>query len=197
MGTTVATNALLERKGEPTVLVVTRGFRDALRIATQARPRLFDMHIVLPDMLYERVIEACERIGAQGDVIEPLDETAIAVELRNAHAQGLRSCAIAFLHGYRYVQHELTAAEIARAVGFTQVSVSHEVSALMRFVPRGDTTVLDAYLSPVLRRYCDLLTSFMCRACRISCKVRADWPRRQHFAAKTRCCRGPRGASSA
>jgi 5-oxoprolinase (ATP-hydrolysing) len=161
MGTTVATNALLERKGERTVLVVTRGFRDALRIATQARPRLFDMRIVLPDMLYERVIEASERIGAHGDVIEPLDQVALAAELRHARGQGLGSCAIAFLHGYRHVQHELIAAEIAQALGFTQVSVSHEVSALMRFVPRADTTVVDAYLSPVLRRYSDLLSSLM------------------------------------
>jgi 5-oxoprolinase (ATP-hydrolysing) len=161
MGTTVATNALLERKGERTLLVVTRGFRDALRIATQARPRLFDTHIVLPDMLYEHVIEASERIGAQGEVVEALDQAALAGELQAAYAAGFRSCAIVFMHGYRYVQHEVSAAELARALGFSQVSVSHQVSALMKFVPRGDTTVVDAYLSPILRRYSGRLTALM------------------------------------
>ncbi|MEA3176232.1 MAG: hypothetical protein QOF42_3643, partial [Gammaproteobacteria bacterium] len=161
MGTTVATNALLERKGERTLLVVTRGFRDALRIATQARPRLFDTHIVLPDMLYEHVIEASERIGAQGEVVEALDQAALAGELQAAYADGFRSCAIVFMHGYRYVQHEVSAGELARALGFSQVSVSHQVSALMKFVPRGDTTVVDAYLSPILRRYSGRLTALM------------------------------------
>jgi 5-oxoprolinase (ATP-hydrolysing) len=155
MGTTVATNALLERKGERTLLVITRGFRDALRIATQARPRLFDRHIVLPEMLYERVIEAAERIGAHGETIQALDTGALKLQLQDAYEAGLRSCAIVFLHGYRFVQHELAAAALAREVGFTQVSVSHRVSPLMKLVPRGDTTVVDAYLSPILRRYCD------------------------------------------
>jgi 5-oxoprolinase (ATP-hydrolysing) len=157
MGTTVATNALLERKGERTLLVITRGFRDALRIATQARPRLFDRHIVLPEMLYERVIEAAERVGAHGETILALDEAALRAQLEAAYAAGLRSCAIVFMHGYRYVQHELAAASIAREIGFTQVSASHRVSPLMKLVPRGDTTVVDAYLSPILRRYCDKL----------------------------------------
>jgi 5-oxoprolinase (ATP-hydrolysing) len=161
MGTTVATNALLERTGERTLLVVTRGFRDALRIATQARPRLFDRHIVLPDMLYERVIEASERIGAHGESVEPLNQAALAVQLREAYADGLRGCAIVFLHGYRYIEHEVIAAEMARAIGFTQVSVSHQVSPLMKFVPRGDTTVVDAYLSPILRRYSERLAALM------------------------------------
>src|SRR6266436_6674910 len=155
MGTTVATNALLERKGERTVLVVTRGFRDALRIATQARPRLFDRRIVLPELLYERVIEAAERVSARGEVIEPLDESALRAGLQGAFADGLRSCAIVFLHGYRYVRHERAAEDIARQIGFTQISVSHRVSPLMKLVPRGDTTVVDAYLSPILRRYVD------------------------------------------
>ena len=155
MGTTVATNALLERKGERTLLVITRGFRDALRIATQARPRLFDRHIVLPEMLYERVIEAVERVGARGELIEPLDEAALGAQLQSAFAEGLRSCAIVFLHGYRYVDHELAAEALARRIGFTQISVSHRVSPLMKLVPRGDTTVVDAYLSPILRRYVD------------------------------------------
>jgi 5-oxoprolinase (ATP-hydrolysing) len=161
MGTTVATNALLERKGERTLLVITRGFRDALRIATQARPRLFDRHIVLPEMLYERVIEAEERIGAHGETVRPLDEPALRAGMQQAFGEGLKSCAIVFLHGYRYVQHELAAASIARQVGFTQISVSHRISPLMKLVPRGDTTVVDAYLSPILRRYCDKLADLM------------------------------------
>src|SRR3984885_14668702 len=161
MGTTVATNALLERKGERTALVITRGFRDALRIATQARPRLFDRHIVLPEMLYERVIEAVERVGAHGETVRDLDAEALEAQLQSAFADGIRSCAIVFLHGYRYVHHELAAASIAGDVGFTQVSVSHRVSPLMKLVPRGDTTVVDAYLSPILRRYCDKLAGLM------------------------------------
>jgi 5-oxoprolinase (ATP-hydrolysing) len=161
MGTTVATNALLERKGERTVLVITRGFRDSLRIATQARPRLFDRRIVLPEMLYERVIEAQERVGAHGVIISRLDAAALSAQLQQAFADGLRSCAIVFLHGYRYVDHELAAASVAREIGFTQVSVSHRVNPLMKLVPRGDTTVVDAYLSPILRRYCDKLADLM------------------------------------
>src|SRR5271155_2385914 len=161
MGTTVATNALLERKGERTLLVITRGFRDALRIATQARPRLFDRRIVLPELLYERVIEAAERIGAHGEAIQTLNEAELTIELQEAYKDGLRSCAIVFLHGYRYVHHELAAASIAREVGFTQISVSHRVSPLMKLVPRGDTTVVDAYLSPTLRRYVERLAAQM------------------------------------
>jgi 5-oxoprolinase (ATP-hydrolysing) len=153
MGTTVATNALLERKGEPTVLVVTRGYRDALRIAYQNRPRLFDRHIVLPELLYTRVIEVDERIGAHGDVVRPLDEAAARRDLRTAYAAGLRSVAIVLMHGYRYSEHEATLAAIAREIGFPQVSASHAVSPMIKFVARGDTTVVDAYLSPILRRY--------------------------------------------
>jgi 5-oxoprolinase (ATP-hydrolysing) len=161
MGTTVATNALLERKGERTLLVITRGFRDALRIATQARPRLFDRQIVLPEMLYERVIEAAERVGAHGEIVLPLDSAALRAQMQAAYDDGLRSCAIVFMHGYRYVHHELAAADIAGEIGFTQVSVSHRVSPLMKLVPRGDTSVVDAYLSPILRRYCDKLAERM------------------------------------
>ncbi|WP_434048525.1 MULTISPECIES: hydantoinase B/oxoprolinase family protein [Sorangium] len=153
MGTTVATNALLERKGDRTVLVTTRGFRDALRIGYQNRPRLFDRHIALHDLLYERVIEARERVGARGEVVEPLDGAALRSALEEAFRGGIRACAVVFLHGYRYAAHEREAAAIARAVGFTQVSASHEVSPLMKLVSRGDTTVVDAYLSPILRRY--------------------------------------------
>jgi 5-oxoprolinase (ATP-hydrolysing) len=159
MGTTVATNALLERKGEPTVLVITRGFRDALRIAYQNRPRLFDRRIVLPELLYTRVIEADERIGAHGEIVQPLDAASLEAELRVAYDAGLRSCAIVLMHGYRHTAHERAAAGIARAIGFDQVSVSHEVSPLMKLVARGDTTVVDAYLSPILRRYVEQVAS--------------------------------------
>ncbi len=155
MGTTVATNALLERKGEPTALAITRGFHDALRIAYQNRPRLFDRHIVLPELLYRAAIEIDERIGAHGDVITAIDEAATRAALQQAYDSGLRSLAIVFMHGYRYSAHELIAERIARDIGFTQVSTSHKVSPLMKLVARGDTTVVDAYLSPILRRYVD------------------------------------------
>jgi len=155
LGTTVATNALLERKGEPTVLVITEGFGDALRIAYQNRPRIFERHIALPEMLYDRVIEARERIGARGEIVAALDEEAVERDLRRAHADGFRAAAVVCMHGYRYPAHEARIGEIARRLGFTQVSESHEVSPLMRLVSRGDTTVADAYLSPVLRRYVD------------------------------------------
>ncbi len=153
MGTTVATNALLERKGEPTLLVTTRGFRDALRIAYQNRPRLFDRNIVLPELLYSAVIEAQERVGADGSIVMPLDEALLKQELAAQYSSGLRSVSIVFMHGYRYTAHELAAERIAREVGFTQISVSHKTSPMMKFVSRGDTTVVDAYLSPILSRY--------------------------------------------
>ena len=161
MGTTVATNALLERKGEPTLLVTTKGFRDALRIGYQERPRIFDRHIVLPELLYSRVIEAQERVGADGTVVEPLDEAHLRERLWAAFDAGLRSVAIVFMHGYRYTAHELAAERVAREVGFTQVSVSHRVSPLMKLVGRGDTTVVDAYLSPILRRYVEQVAGEM------------------------------------
>ena len=161
MGTTVATNALLERKGEPTLLVTTRGFRDALRIAYQNRPRLFDRHIVLPELLYADVVEAQERVGAHGDVLQALDEAQLRIDLQAAHARGLRSVAVVFMHGYRFTAHEEAAARIAREAGFTQVSTSHGTSPMMKFVSRGDTTVVDAYLSPILRRYVEQVASEM------------------------------------
>ncbi|HVK31612.1 MAG TPA: hydantoinase/oxoprolinase family protein, partial [Burkholderiaceae bacterium] len=161
MGTTVATNALLERKGDRTLLVTTRGFRDALRIAYQARPKLFERHIVLPELLYERVIEAQERVGAHGDVLQPLDEAHLRERLWAAHDAGIRSVAVVFMHGYRFSAHEQAAARLARELGFTQVSASHEVSPLMKLVSRGDTTVVDAYLSPILRRYVDQVAGQM------------------------------------
>jgi 5-oxoprolinase (ATP-hydrolysing) len=153
MGTTVATNALLERKGERLLFLTTRGFRDALSIGTQNRPKIFALHIRKPSMLYDSVAEVDGRISAQGEVLTPFNAGKTRALLQQAFDRGLRAVAICFLHGYRYTQHEKQAAEIARAIGFTQISVSHHVSPLMKFVSRGDTTVVDAYLSPILRRY--------------------------------------------
>ena len=155
MGTTVATNALLERKGDRTVFVTTQGFGDTLRIGYQNRPDLFARHIVLPEMLYERVIEVSERIDAHGTLVTPLDEDGARRSLQAAYDAGIRAVAIAFVHGYRYAAHEARVAAIATDIGFQQVSVSHAVSPLMKLVSRGDTTVVDAYLSPLLRRYVD------------------------------------------
>jgi len=155
MGTTVATNALLERKGDRTVLVVTRGFADQLRIAYQNRPDIFARHIVLPQLLYEQVAEIDERVSAEGEVLRPIDLAAARRALQAAYDRGIRAAAIVFMHGYRHTAHEKAAAALARDIGFTQVSVSHEVSPLMKLVGRGDTTVVDAYLSPILRRYVD------------------------------------------
>ena len=152
MGTTVATNALLERKGDRTLLITTRGFRDALRIGYQARPKIFAKEIIKPDMLFERVIEIDERVRADGTVESAPDLAAIEPELRRAYDDGIRAAAIVFMHAYRYPEHEKRVAELARRI-FPQVSVSHEVSPLIKFVGRGDTTVVDAYLSPILRRY--------------------------------------------
>ena len=153
MGTTVATNALLERKGDRVVLAITKGFADALRIGYQNRPKLFARRIVLPSMLYERVVEIDERVDADGRVLTPLDEAGARSALEDAFSAGIRAIAIVFMHGYRFAEHERRVAEIARAVGFTQVSTSHGTSPLMKLVSRGDTTVVDAYLSPILRRY--------------------------------------------
>ena len=155
MGTTVATNALLERTGERTALAITRGFGDALRIAYQARPRLFDRHIVLPELLYSAVVEVDERITAGGEVLTAPDLDAAWAQLQALFDRGFRAIAVAFMHGYRYPAHEQAVAALAREVGFTQVSASHAVSPLIKLVGRGDTTVVDAYLSPILRRYVD------------------------------------------
>jgi 5-oxoprolinase (ATP-hydrolysing) len=157
LGTTVATNALLERKGEPTVLVITRGLADALRIGTQQRPKLFDLRIILPDPLYAEVVEVGGRFSAEGEELEPLDLTSVRESLAKVRAMGVRAAAVVCLHGYRYPQHEKAIAEVARDLGFTQVSTSHETSHLINFVNRGDTAVVDAYLSPVLRKYVDTL----------------------------------------
>ncbi|MEZ5971896.1 MAG: hydantoinase B/oxoprolinase family protein [Hyphomonadaceae bacterium] len=155
LGTTVATNALLERKGADVALAVTEGFGDALEIGTQARPHIFALHIVKPEMLQKRVIEVRERVTAGGKVLTPLDEPHARAELQRAFDEGLRAVAIACLHGWAYPAHEQRLAEIASEIGFTLVSVSSEISGLIKFVPRADTTVADAYLSPVLREYID------------------------------------------
>ncbi|MBD0312989.1 MAG: hydantoinase/oxoprolinase family protein, partial [Microcoleus sp. T3-bin5] len=158
MGTTVATNALLERKGDRTILLITKGFGDALRIGYQNRPNIFARHIVLPQMLYDRVIEVAERYSAQGEELTAVNPEFIP-SLQQAYDEGIRSCAIVFMHGYRYSEHDKQVAKIAREIGFTQISVSHEVSPLMKLVSRGDTAVVDAYLSPILRRYVEQVTS--------------------------------------
>src|SRR3954469_12211345 len=155
MGTTVATNALLERTGDRTVFVTSRGFADSLRIAYQHRPKLFVRHIELPSMLYEETLEIDERVGPHGELVRPLDRVQAEAALRGAFERGIRACAIVLMHGYRHTAHERELAALAARIGFTQISVSHRVSPLMKLVSRGDTTVADAYLSPVLRRYVD------------------------------------------
>jgi 5-oxoprolinase (ATP-hydrolysing) len=153
MGTTVATNALLERKGDRTLLLITKGFRDALRIGYQARPKIFAKHIIKPDMLYERVVEVDERVRADGTVERALDLDAARTELQRAKHDGINAVAVVLMHAYRYSDHEQKVAALARELGFEQVSASHEVSPLIKLVGRGDTTVVDSYLSPILRRY--------------------------------------------
>lgn len=157
IGTTVATNALLERRGEPTALVITSGLGDSIRIGTQQRPDIFALDIALPEMLYGHVIEAQERVSASGDIIVPLDEGRLRADLTALVRAGIKSVAIVFLHSYRFPEHERRAAAIARETGFRQVSASHDISPLIKLVPRGQTTLLDAYLSPVLNRYIESL----------------------------------------
>lgn len=159
MGTTVATNALLERKGDPTLLMITEGFTDLLRIGYQNRPALFDLNIALPEQLYQRVSTVSQRMDAEGNVIKDLDTGAALRSLKAAYDNGIRCVAIAFMHGYLNPSHEIAVAKLAHEVGFTQVSVSHETSKLIKLVARGDTTVVDAYLSPILRRYVEQVSS--------------------------------------
>lgn len=153
MGTTVATNALLERQGERVLLVTTKGFRDALAIAYQNRPKLFDLDIIKPELLHESTIEVIERMSASGETLEPLDLKSAEEHMHIAFDQGIRATAILLMHGYKYPAHEKALAKLAAKIGFTQISTSHEVSPLMKFVSRGDTTAVDAYLTPILRRY--------------------------------------------
>jgi 5-oxoprolinase (ATP-hydrolysing) len=193
MGTTVATNALLERKGDRTVLVTTQGFGDALRIGYQARPRLFERRIALPELLYERVIEAAERVAADGQVLVPLDLGTLQTALHAAHEAGIRACAIVFMHGYRFTAHEQAAAELARQIGYTQVSASHVASPLMKLVSRGDTTVVDAYLSPILRRYVDQVAAQMPGVRLFFMQSSGGLTEAHHFQGKDAILSGPAG----
>nr|MCH9844992.1 hydantoinase/oxoprolinase family protein [Alphaproteobacteria bacterium] len=153
MGTTVATNALLERKGDKTLLLMTQGMGDFLRVGYQTRPKLFDLNIILPEQLYSDVIEITERVSAQGDILTPLNEAQADKILRQAFTDGYRSVAVAFMHGYKFQTHEKRVGALAQKIGFEQISLSHQVSPLVKLVGRADTTVVDAYLSPILRRY--------------------------------------------
>jgi 5-oxoprolinase (ATP-hydrolysing) len=159
MGTTVATNALLERKGDRLALIITKGFKDALRIGYQNRPNIFARHIILPTMLYEQVIEVDERYDAHGQELKPVNIEQLKNDLQTIYHTGIRSCAIVFMHSDRYPHHEQQVAQLAQEIGFTQISVSHQVSPLMKLVSRGDTTVVDAYLTPILRRYVNQVAS--------------------------------------
>ncbi|MEM7198401.1 MAG: hydantoinase/oxoprolinase family protein, partial [Pseudomonadota bacterium] len=159
LGTTVATNALLERQGEPMALVTTKGFADGLKIAYQNRPDIFARNILLPEQLYQQVVEVEERVDAIGKIITPLDVQTLRTKLQALYDDGLRAIAIVFMHAYRFFDHEQAAGAIADEIGFTQISLSHQVSPLIKYVGRGDTSVVDAYLSPILRRYIDQVTS--------------------------------------
>jgi len=167
MGTTIATNALLERKGEPTVLAITAGQGDALRIGYQSRPKIFARHIVLQEPLYDRVVEIDERVDAEGEIVRPLNVQAAYAALKAMYTAGFRAIAIVLMHGYRHVQHENQLAQMAREIGFMQISTSHDVAALIKLVPRGDTAVADAYLSPLLRRYVDRIRETLGRRTRL------------------------------
>jgi 5-oxoprolinase (ATP-hydrolysing) len=193
MGTTVATNALLEYKGERTALVITRGFGDALRIGYQNRPNLFAREIVLPKQLYERVIEVRERVGAQGEMLAPLDGTALRRDLQAAFDADIRAAAIVLMHGYRYPAHEQQATALAREIGFTQISASHAVSPLMKLVSRGDTTVVDAYLSPILRRYVDQIAGELGDVRLLFMQSNGGLADAQRFAGKDAILSGPAG----
>jgi 5-oxoprolinase (ATP-hydrolysing) len=193
MGTTVATNALLERTGEPTALVITRGFADALRIGYQNRPRIFSRHIVLPSLLHSRVVEYDERVSASGTVLRPPDLRALADQLERVRDAGITSVAIVCLHGHLYPAHERAAAEVAERCGFTQISLSSEVSPLMKVVSRGDTTVADAYLSPVLSRYVDQVSSQLSGVRLLFMQSNGGLAEAGHFRGKDAIVSGPAG----
>ncbi|WP_316426772.1 hydantoinase/oxoprolinase family protein [Leptolyngbya boryana] len=194
MGTTVATNALLERQGDRTVLLITQGFRDALRIGYQNRPNIFAQQIMRPEMLYERVIEVEGRFSAQGTELCPVQITEELIRsLTAAYEDGIRACAIVLLHGYRYPQHEQQLAEIAQKIGFTQISVSHQVSPLMKLVSRGDTTVVDAYLSPILRRYVDQVSAALNNTDLMFMQSNGGLVNAQQFQGKDSILSGPAG----
>ena len=198
MGTTVATNALLERQGARTALITTTGFADVLRIGYQARPDLFALDIELPEMLYETVLEIDERVSVDGDVLTTLDDDLVRAELEALKSAGIESVAIVFLHGCWFPDHERRVGEMARQVGFEQVSVSHEVSPLTKIVSRGDTTVVDAYLSPVLRRYVNkvarqLATSESDEALLMFMQSNGGLTKADHFQGKDALLSGPAG----
>ncbi|MFB6613017.1 hydantoinase B/oxoprolinase family protein [Streptomyces sp. NPDC056367] len=193
MGTTVATNALLERTGERTALVITRGFRDALRIGYQNRPRLFDREIILPEALYERVIEVVERVTGEGTVLHPPDLDGLAIELSRAYDDGIRAVAVVCLHSALHPGHERVIGELAERIGFPQISLSSEVSPLVRLVPRGDTAVVDAYLSPVLRRYVEQVAGQMGGVRLMFMQSNGGLAQAGHFRGKDAILSGPAG----
>jgi 5-oxoprolinase (ATP-hydrolysing) len=193
MGTTVATNALLERKGDRVVLLITKGFKDALRIGYQNRPDIFARQIILPTMLYEQVIEVEERYDAQGNELIPVNIAQVKQDLQAAYNTGIRSCAIVFMHSDRYHQHEQQVYQIAQEIGFTQISVSHQVSPLMKLVSRGDTTVIDAYLTPILRRYVNQVASQLPEVRLMFMKSDGGLVAAQQFQGKDSILSGPAG----
>ncbi len=193
MGTTVATNALLERKGERTLLVVNKGFADMLRIGNQARPRLFDLKVVLPSLLYEDVVEITGRVGVDGGEMESLDESAARAAFVAAREKGIGAVAIVLMHAWKYPAMEQRLAELARDAGFAQVSASHATSPLLRIVPRGDTTVVDAYLSPILRRYVDQVASELDGVRLYFMQSSGGLAEARHFQGKDAILSGPAG----
>jgi 5-oxoprolinase (ATP-hydrolysing) len=193
LGTTVATNALLERRGEPTLLLITAGFADALRIAYQNRPEIFARHIRLPEPLYARVVEVKERVRADGEVLVPLDESALQACLQEACRSGLRACAVVLMHAHRHPAHERRIGELARASGFTQISLSHEVSPLRKLVARGDTTVIDAYVSPMLHRYVEALRTELAGARLLCMQSNGGLTAAEQFRGKDALLSGPAG----
>ncbi|MDJ0695192.1 hydantoinase/oxoprolinase family protein [Mastigocoleus sp. MO_188.B34] len=193
MGTTVATNALLERKGDRVALLITKGFKDALRIGYQNRPDIFARQIILPTMLYEQVIEVEQRYDARGNELIPLNITAVTKDLQAVYRTGIRSCAIVFMHSDRYPHHEQQVAQIAQEIGFTQISISHQVSPLMKLVSRGDTTVVDAYLTPILSRYINQVASQLPRVKLMFMKSDGGLIAAEKFQGKDSILSGPAG----
>lgn len=193
MGTTVATNALLERKGDRLVLLITKGFKDALRIGYQNRPNIFARHIILPTMLYEQVIEVDERYDAHGQELTFVNIEQVKNDLQAVYNTGIRSCAIVFMHSDRYPKHEQQVAQLAQEIGFTQISISHQVSPLMKLVSRGDTTVVDAYLTLILRRYVNSVSSQLPGVRLMFMKSNGGLTDAQQFQGKDSILSGPAG----